>query len=229
VCGQDGRQVLLRHWPRCLTRDTGSLIPADPPSGAVTAPAAGPKSPTRVTAKEASDETIAEDDDDDVSDVPVLVPSNAIPDPKPMSTVEMWAGLSRALEALRMEKEEDSSADVAPPARADDPSMPGGAPVAPAATLPVSSTFAAAAAAGPRRSVDPRAPVARLHSTADLGGDVSDAALLATMADGPVGLHGSGVDRGPRHSSVLASPELFLAAHAGDDTISSVLWVGETP
>jgi len=164
-----------------------------------------------------------------VSDVPDLVPSSDIPDPEPMTAVEMWAGLSRAVEALWMEKEEDSNADVAPPARADDPSMPCGAPVAPAATLPVSSTFAAAAAARPRRSDHPRAPVARLRSTSDLGGDVSDAALLATMADGPVGLHGSGVDHGPRHSLVLASPELLLAAHAGDDTISSVHRVGETP
>jgi len=54
VCGQDGRQFLLRHGPHCLTRATGSVIPADPSSGAVTAPAAGPKSPTRVTATEAS-------------------------------------------------------------------------------------------------------------------------------------------------------------------------------
>jgi len=229
VGGQVGRQVLLRHGARRLTRDTGSVIPADPPSGVVTAPAAGPKSPTRVTATAASEETIAEDDGDDVSDVPDLVPVDDIADPEPMTAVEMWAGLSRALEALRMEKDEDSDADLVPPAPADDPSMPGGAPVAPAATLPVSSTFAEAAAAGPRRSGRPRAPVARLGSTADLGEDVSDAALLATMADGPVGLHGSGVDRGPRHSSVLASPALLLAAHTGDDTISSVLRVGETP
>jgi len=146
-----------------------------------------------------------------------------------MTAVEMWAGLSRALETLRMEKDDDTDAEVAPPAPADEPSMPDGAPVAPAATLHVSSTFYAGAASEPRRYGRPRAPVERLRPTDAPGEDVREAALLATLADRPVRLHGSGVNRGTLHSSVVASPELLLAARAGDGTIFSVLQVRETP
>lgn len=74
-----------------------------------------------------------------------------------------------------------------------------------------------------------RAAVARLVDPADGGDGVADAALLETMADGPVGLLGPGVTGSARASSAVASPALLLAAQAGADTISWALRVGETP
>jgi len=231
VGGQVGRQVLLRHSARWMTRHTGSIIPVDPPSGAAAVAAGGPLAPERAADAAASTSTSAaviDDDDDDDSDVPDLVLADDIPDPEPMSAETMWAGLSLALEALQREADGGDDLDV-PPSAADSATA-AWARVAPAAAPSLwPPPDVDAAAAGLRRSVRHRAPVARLGDPSDGSDGMADAALLATMADGPVGLLRSGVARGARASSVVASPALLLAAHAGADTISSALRVGETP
>jgi len=140
VGGQVGRQVLLRHGGKWITRDAGCVIPVNPAAAAVLPGAAPPADPTLARlptpghAVDDTNEAGADPPDDEDAGVE-------------SSSMDMWAKLAQAL------------ADIGP-APATPPSPVGGAPVAEVAP-PAPAPAVASDEAPLRRSSRAAAPVVR--------------------------------------------------------------------